>query len=52
MFSIPFNRNPYQEALEGARLLMALITPYLNREDGEQYLLGTFLCRNHADHQT
>ncbi|CAM4185348.1 hypothetical protein [Deinococcus marmoris] len=41
-----------QEARTLQRGLMALITPYLNREGGEQYLLGTFLCRDHADHQT
>lgn len=42
-----------QEARTLQRGLMALITPYLNRDGqgGEDYLLGTFLCRDHPQTQ-
>ncbi|MDV6375092.1 hypothetical protein [Deinococcus arenicola] len=33
------------------RELMALLMPYLDRKDGDPYLLGTFLCRDHAGPQ-
>lgn len=40
-----------EEARTLQRSLVALLTPYLRREDGDPYLLGTFLCRDHADAQ-
>lgn len=36
------------EARELQRKLTDLLTPYLNQEEGEPYLLGAFLCRDHA----